>query len=225
MSLPINPAFIAGDVFYTRIDGQFQLFKVVAVDLTLGCYHVAAYAPLPALPAPEDLPGLPVAIGHAPIATDGFDQPVWLAHQPVVARELRGYYTYLQYHQPAQERIEQAMNHFNEALALSDAQRHHDAIDTYTLAYTLVPEFYEAVDNRAFCWMDLGCWPEAITDFEESLRINPANDLAEFSIGECYFNLHDDAQAKAHFEKALALNPNSALAQEFLAKVAARGKA
>ena len=84
-----------------------------------------------------------------------------------------------------------------------------------------MPEFYEAVDNRAFCWMNLGCWSEAIADIEESLRINPANDLAEFSIGECYFNLHDDAQAKARFEKALVLNPESALAQEFLAKVAA----
>ncbi|MBO2007614.1 tetratricopeptide repeat protein [Hymenobacter negativus] len=221
----MNPTFISGDVFYTRADQQFQLFKVVAVDPALDCYHVAAYAPLPALPVPADIPGLPIAIGHAPIAADGFDQPVWLAHLPVAARELRGYYTYLQFHQPAAERIEQAIRHFDEALALSDAQRHHDAIDTYTLAYTLVPELYEAVDNRAFCWMDLGCWPEAIADFEESLRINPASDLAEFSIGECYFNLHDDAQAKARFEKALALNPDSALAQEFLGKVAARSGA
>jgi tetratricopeptide (TPR) repeat protein len=223
--LPVNLSFVAGDVFYTRTDQPFQLFKVVAVDQDLGCYHVAAYAPLPTLPAPADIPNLPIAVGHAPISTDGFDQPVWLAHLPVAARELRGYYFYLQYQQPAEERIELAVSHFNEAMSLSDAQRHHDAIDAYTLAHTLVPEFYEAVDNRAFCWMDLGRWPEAIADFEESLRINSANDLAEFSIGECYFNLHDDAQAKARFEKALALNPDSALAQEFLGKVAARSGA
>ena len=54
---------------------------------------------------------------------------MWLTLQPVVARELRGYYTYLQYHQPVEERIKRAISHFHEALALSDVQRHHAAID------------------------------------------------------------------------------------------------
>jgi tetratricopeptide (TPR) repeat protein len=126
---------------------------------------------------------------------------VWLAHQPVAARELDGYYVYLHHTLPAEARTDIA--HFNKAL--NDAQQHH-----------------EAVANRAFCRMDLGQWPAAIADFEESVGIYPNNDLAEFSIGECYFNPHDDAQAKARFERALALNPGSTLAQEFLVKVAAR---
>lgn len=217
--------FVAGDVFYTLSGPEYQLFKVLAVDSQLDAYHLRAYVPQPALPAVADLPGLPVQIGHSPISIDGFDQPVWLAHQPIAARELEGYYLYLQHTQPSEARVEQAIGHFNEALALSDAGQHQAAIDTYTLAYTLVPEFYEAVDNRAFCRMDLGQWPAAIADFEQSLRINPASDLAEFSIGECYFNLHDDAQARTHFERALALNPESALARDFLAKVAARSGA
>ena len=214
--------FVAGDVFYTLSNQQHQLFKVLAVDSNLEAYHVRAYVPQPALPTVANIPTLPAQIGHTPISADGFDQPVWLAHYPVAARELEGYYLYLHHTLPSEARTDLAITHFNEALALSDIQQHYEAIDTYTLAYTLVPEFYEAVDNRAFCRMDLGQWPAAIADFEESLRINPANDLAEFSIGECYFNLHDDAQARTYFERALALNPESALAQEFLAKVAAR---
>lgn len=216
-------AFDTGDIFYTLAAQEYQLFKVVATDPALGAYHVLAYAPQPTLPTEDDLPHLPIQIGHLPISADGFAAPVWLARQPVAARELAGYYTYLQHTQAPAERVEEAIRRFNEGLALSDAQQPQEAIEAYTLAYTLVPEFFEAVDNRAFCRMDLGQWLAAITDFEESLRINPGSDLAEFSIGECYFNLRDYAQAQLHFERALALNPDSELAREFMDKIAARG--
>lgn len=214
--------FVAGDVFYTRADQQYRLFKVVATDPDLACYHVAIYVPQATLPAPAELPGLPLEIGHAPISADGFDHPVWLAHQPLTAHELAGYHTYLQHVQSTGSTIDQAIAYFNDGLALTDAGQHDAAIEAYAKAAGLVPQFYEALDNRAFCFMDLGRWPEAIAGFEQSLQVNPANDLAVFSIGECYFNLRDDAQATAHFEQALQLNPASALAHEFLAKVAAR---
>ncbi|MBF9221310.1 hypothetical protein [Hymenobacter ruricola] len=36
--------FVAGDVFYTLSNQEYQLFKVLAADSNLGAYHVRAYA-------------------------------------------------------------------------------------------------------------------------------------------------------------------------------------
>lgn len=219
----------AGDVFYTPAGQEYHLFKVLAVDDVLDCYHVRCYVPVAAVPTAAEVAGLPVAVGHSPISTDGFGEPVLLGHEAVLDHELEGYHYYLRAMRgapappdPDSSEVDQAIQYFHQGLALSDEQRHWDAIAAYTEAVELVPAFYEALDNCAFCFMDLGLWERAIAGFEQSLAVNPDNALAEFSIGECYFNLGDDARASAQFEKALALDPTYFLALEFLQKVAAR---
>ncbi|MGI4875756.1 MAG: tetratricopeptide repeat protein [Janthinobacterium lividum] len=219
--------FQPGDVFYTHADSAYHVFKVLAVDERLGCYHVRCYVPVATVPSAQEVAGLAVAVGHSPISADGFGEPVLLTHQPVAAHELEGYHYYLNAMQgdgeePVNPAVDQAIEYFNQALALSDEERHLEAIAAYTEAFKLVPVFYEALDNRAFCKMDLGQWQAAILDFEESLQINSLNALAEFSIGECYFNLGDDDQATRRFEKALEIDPAYNLPREFLQKVAAR---
>ena len=221
--------FRAGDVFYTPAGQEYHLFKVLAVDDVLDCYHVRCYAPVAAVPPAAEVAGLPVAVGHSPISADGFGEPVLLGHEPVRGHELEGYHYYLRAMggssappDPDSSEVDQAIRYFNQGLALSDEQRHWDAIAAYTEAADLVPAFYEALDNRAFCLMDLGLWERAIMGFEQSRSGNRDNELAEFSIGECYFNLGDDAQATARFAKALALDPTHSLSSEFLQKIAAR---
>ena len=227
------PRFVAGDVFYTTLGPEYHLFKVLAVDEQLDCYHVRCYVPVAAVPTAAEVAGLPVAVGHSPIAADGFGDPVLLTHEPVQAHELEGYRYYLQAMQGASapadsadsgdSDVDQAIEYFNQGLALSDENRHWDAIAAYAKAAELVPLFYEALDNRAFCFMDLGRWREAIAGFEQSLAVNPVSSLAEFSIGECHFNLGEDALAQARFEKALEIDPGYPLPAEWLQKLAARG--
>lgn len=49
-------------------------------------------------------------------------------------------------------------------LRLTDEKKLFEAIDSYSKAIDLFPPFFEAIDNRAFCKMDLGMWAEAIED-------------------------------------------------------------
>lgn len=58
----MTPEFVAGDVFYTLSNQEYQLFKVLAVDHNLEAYHVRAYMPQMALPT--------VANWGGPVKTD-----------------------------------------------------------------------------------------------------------------------------------------------------------
>ena len=102
---------------------------------------------------------------------------------------------------------------------MTEEKKHYEAIDAYTKAIDLFPQFFEAIDNRAFCKMDIGLWSDAIEDFKFSLQQNPNSLLAEFSIGECYFKMGDYLNAKQQFEKAHSIDPNHQAPKQFLDKI------
>ena len=66
--------------------------------------------------------------------------------------------------------------------------------------------------------MDLGQWDIAILDFKDSLRINPDNFLAVFSIGECYFRLKEFQKALEQFKQAIEIEPENPIGKEWLEK-------
>ena len=84
-----------GDIFYTRFDNKFQVYKLLVFDKEFECYHVLCYEPVDRLPTGQEINELKVAIYHAPIATTGFVNPVFLANSEIIADELTGYYEYL----------------------------------------------------------------------------------------------------------------------------------
>ena len=211
--------FSPGDVFYTQHDNQYHLRKLLVFDKEFECYHVLAYKPLDNLPDKEALDTLEVFAYHLPINKSGFTDPVLIANTKVVAENLIGYHEYLKQTQIPDYYIPIAGQYYSEGLRLTDEQQLTDAIDAYSKAVDLFPSFYEAIDNRAFCQMDLGLWEEAIEGFEQSLAVNPVSMLAEFSIGECYLNLGDYFKAKTQFEKAIALDPENQIPIDFLQKV------
>jgi len=102
---------------------------------------------------------------------------------------------------------------------LTDEKKNLEAIDSYSKAIDLLPIFYETIDNRAFCKMDIGLWADAIEDFQESLEVNPGSLLAEFSIGECYLKLGNYQKAKEQFEKAIVIDPTHPAPKDFLKKI------
>ena len=73
-------------------------------------------------------------------------------------------------------------------------QRTDNAVD-------LFPLFYEAIDNRAFTYMELGKVAEALQDFETSLEVNPDGEAAFFSRGECLMKLGQLLAAEAVFQE------------------------
>lgn len=215
------PAFEEGDIFYTLYKGQYHIFKLLRHDALLHTFHVLRYAPQDKLPAPNAVAGLEVSFYHAPIASNGFEKPKLLAKSKVTDDDLMGYRAYIVEMEQTDEILRLAKAHYKEGYALTTIRLNEKAIAQYDLAIELIPTFFEAIDNRAFCLMNLGRWKEAIAGFEASLLVEPRSVLAEFSIGECYLKMQEPKAAIAHFEKALAIDPAHGLSQDFLAKTKA----
>lgn len=211
--------FTEGDIFYTVIENKFHLHKVLKADADLNTYHVLGYSPMHSLPDPAQSENLPVFIYHFPIARNGFENPVLFKKSTVRDEELTGYHEYLRQTQNIDSIIEEATRYFHEGYALTDQQKLEEAIEKYSLAINLYPTLYEAIDNRAFCKMDLGRWQDAIDDFRLSLTTHPYSALAEFSMGECYLKLGQPDVAKECFTRALSIDPDYAPAKELLQNI------
>lgn len=211
--------FSEGDVFYTFFDDRFHINKLLKYEREFDTYHVLSYQPVEQLPEAKEVENLAIFIHHAPIDKNGFENPQLLAKSKVSAADLLGYHEYLRQTHGTDDIIAAASEYYENGNGLADEKKFEEAIDEYSKAIDLIPLFYEAVDNRAFSKMDLGRWAEAVEDFELSLRVNPENAAAEFSIGECYLKSRDYPQAKEHFEKALIIDPTDKLAKDFLNKM------
>jgi tetratricopeptide (TPR) repeat protein len=220
---PPPPIFQEGDVFYVQLEGKCHILKLLRHDAALETYHVLSYEPVAQLPRASELEQLSIMAYHSPIAQGGFTNPKLLAKSKVTDDDLLGYREYIRQTDNVDEIVRLANKYYKEAYALTTIKQHAEAIAKYTLAIELMPTFFEAIDNRAFCKMDLARWRDAIADFELSLTVEPGSVLAEFSIGECYLKMKDANRAAQQFEKALAIDPNHKLSQDFLAKARAFG--
>jgi tetratricopeptide (TPR) repeat protein len=188
-------------------------------DRDFECYHILSYKPSNNLPDKKDIDNLEVQVYHSPVDKTGFEGAKLILNRKIKSEDLIGYHEYLRQTQEIQDYIPLANEYYQTALRLTDEKKHEEAIDSYSKAIDLIPNFFEAIDNRAFCKMDLGLWIEAIQDFEESLEVNSNSLLAEFSIGECYLKLQDYQKAKEHFEKAIIIDPTHLATKDFLRKV------
>ena len=222
MDTPNKTTFETGDVFYTEKEGKFSLFKLIKHDAEFETYHIKVYHPVDVLPQKEDLGKLDVMAYHAPINQNGFENPQLLCSTPLEDDDLEGYLEYIKQTGNIDEVIQYASKYYKEAYQLGSQKEHEQAIARYTKAIDLIPNFFEAIDNRAFAKMDLGRWADAVEDFTLSLSVNPDSLLAIFSIGECYFKSAEYAKAKDYFEQAVALNPSHEVSQQFLAKTIAQ---
>ena len=214
-----NAQLVEGDVFYTINKGKYNVYKLLRIDDEGSTLHVTGYKPVTHLPTLDRLADMEVFVQHFPIDSKGFTDPVFITNSPVTEEDLEGYYYYIGQMQEETEDEKVAIAYYHEALDLTDKGMHKEAIEAYTKAIEAVDFFFEAIDNRAFCKMDLGMWQEAIDDFNRSLSINPGSILAEFSIGECFLRLGNNNSAKEQFEKALVLDPQHQPSKDFLARV------
>jgi tetratricopeptide (TPR) repeat protein len=208
-----------GDIFYTTVNEKFYVYKILVIETAYDGYHVMTFAPLNHKPAISDLKTLKVFAYHSPFDRKAFRDGIILTNLKVKSEELIGYHEYLRQTSSPEHYLHIADNYYQAALKLTDDKKHGEAIDSYSKAIDLCPQFFEAIDNRAFCKMDLGQWAGAIKDFELSLSANPNSLLAEFSIGECYFKMGEFQKAKQHFQKAHEIDPKHDAPIKFLQKL------
>ena len=211
--------FSIGDIFYTNTNGKYNLYKLLVDDKEFECYHILTYKPVDKLPTDEEIDKLQILVYHSPFDKKAFKDAIYLAHKQIIANDLVGYHEYLRQTQDANYYVSIANSYYKTGLKLTDEKKHYEAIDSYSKAVDLFPQFFEAIDNRAFCKMDLALWTDAIEDFKLSLLQNPNSLLSEFSIGECYFKMGDFQNAKRQFEIAHNIDPNHKAPRQFLDKV------
>lgn len=217
--IPIHKEFNEGDVFYTEKNDQYQIYKLLRIDTETNTFHVKTYAETSEIPKLDELHNVKVKIHHFPINGNGFSQPKLIGNQTVSEDDLEGYFVYIKSTQNINEIVKYAKTFYQQAHELTNQNNIEAAIQKYTKAIDLMPNFYEAIDNRAFCHMDLGNWNEAIKGFNQSLAVNPNSMLAIFSIGECYFNSEQYSEAKPYFEHAAQIDPNHPKPKEFLSAI------
>jgi tetratricopeptide (TPR) repeat protein len=224
-----------GDVFYDIIDGKYHAYQVLKID---DCgkngqiHHLKMYKTLDKEPAESDIDTLEVFVWHAPF--EPITGSTYLGHRDIKSTDLEGFHTYLRmtdFKRYVEETgkdiygiISQAQEYYSKGNESANAKEYEDALTWFDKAIDEYPYFYEAIDNKAFTLMDLGRWNEAISTFKASLRVEPKNHAAVFSIGECHYKLGEYEEAVIHFKSALEINPGDQLSKEWLDKSSAKLK-
>jgi tetratricopeptide (TPR) repeat protein/S1-C subfamily serine protease len=86
------------------------------------------------------------------------------------------------------------------------------AIDDYTQAIKINPNYAQAYYNRGIVRYDLGDKPGAIDDYTQAIKINPNYALAYNNRGNVRYDLGDKPGAIDDYTQAIKINPNYAQA-------------
>lgn len=225
-----------GDLIVTKEDSGWSAVKILEVDRWpdgSSAVHCLLYESTDKKPTVESLKQAQVRIWHTPIDARNFDDD-WelIDNQAITQEEFCGFTEFLRLTdfpryisftgEDANEILRRSNEHYRKAFDLGDQGRRAEAIAEYGEAIDLFPLYYEAIDNRAFTYMELGKFEEALLDFEASLRINPGNMSAFFSRGECLMKLGQSSAAEAVFKEGQTRFPEErALFTQFLEQVRA----
>jgi tetratricopeptide (TPR) repeat protein len=228
-----------GDLIVKKDKSGWAAVKILAVDPWpdgSSAAHCLTYESTVSKPTVESLRQAGVRIWHAPIDARSFSKD-WelIGNQAPSKEEFTGFIEYLKLTdfpryisftgQDSKEIVRKANEHYKKAYALGDQGKRAEAIAEYGKAIDLFPLFYEAIDNRAFTYMELGKVQEALQDFEASLRVNPSGLAAFFSRGECLMKLGQLKAAEAVFQEGQTKFPEKrALFTKFLEQVRALKK-
>jgi tetratricopeptide (TPR) repeat protein len=228
----------AGDIIYNQTGAdEWAAVKILVVDIwpdESECFHCLSYKPTATPPTLENIDALEILIYHAPISSSDFKQN-WkvLGSKSISDADLVGFIEYLKHtnfpryieftKQNSDELISKANAHYREAYALGDRGKKQESIAEYSKAIDLFPLFFEAIDNRAFTYMELGDFVSAIHDFEASLGFHPDGNAAFFSRGECFLKMDKLDEAEKIFLQGMhKFREHQATYQKFLDIVKAK---
>ena len=91
------------------------------------------------------------------------------------------------------------------------ADRLKEALDAFTKAIEINPQFAQAYSNRGFAYSNLGDYNQAIKDYNRAIEINPQDAVAYYNRGGlAYGKLGNYNQAIKDYNKAIEINPQLA---------------
>jgi tetratricopeptide (TPR) repeat protein/S1-C subfamily serine protease len=100
--------------------------------------------------------------------------------------------------------------YFGQGSVLGKLKRYQEAIDSYSRAIALNPDFTEAYINRGLTYYYLKQYDKALADYNKAIALNPDDAMAYSSRGATYYYLKQYDKALADYNKAIALNPDDA---------------
>ena len=96
-----------------------------------------------------------------------------------------------------------AKKFFSSAEKFQEAQNYKDAVDNYTKAIKLDPDFEKAYTGRAFCYEKSDFKSEAIEDYERAIALSPKKKEYYYNAGRLYYTIGEYNNADKMLTKAL----------------------
>ena len=109
--------------------------------------------------------------------------------------------------------VSPAQEHLNKGNAYCDQGEFDEAIQEFTKAIELDPEYALAYNNRGVAYDEKGEYDKAIADCNKAIELNPELDEPYFGRGLGYMELGQKEKAISDFEKSIELSENPALIQ------------
>lgn len=100
------------------------------------------------------------------------------------------------------------------------AGQYEEAIEHFSKALELKPDYDLPVINMANAYRRLGKDEAALAGYEHYLTIDPKNAHVRYQIGEIYMDRGETARAEQNFRQALEINPREASARNALGVIA-----
>lgn len=99
---------------------------------------------------------------------------------------------------------------FDEAVQLSNAGNHADAIAKFNEAIAILPNCYNCYNNIAFSYAAQKDFANAETAYKKSIEVKPDDAAAYVGLAGIYFNQGKANDAKPLVEKAVSIDPSNA---------------
>ena len=103
-----------------------------------------------------------------------------------------------------------AGSYSNRGIACAKLNKHERAIEDFSKAIALNPNFAEAYNNRGLAYAELNKYEQAIGDYDRAIELNPALAAAYINRGNAHTNLNKHERAIKDYGKAIELNPDDA---------------
>ena len=103
-------------------------------------------------------------------------------------------------------------DYFRRAYKNGDLGKYEEAIEDYTKAIVLKPDYAEAYNNRGFAWHSLGLYERAIEDYNKAIELKPDNAVIYRNRGDAWDDLGHHERAIKDYDMAIELKPDDDIA-------------
>ncbi|MFP3042602.1 tetratricopeptide repeat protein [Treponema primitia] len=105
---------------------------------------------------------------------------------------------------------EEVLSYYNRGYNHAAKKEYDNAIENFTQALRLDPNFFPAYVQRGQSYSRSGDYEKALADFNTALRLTPDSFEAYYFRGMAYYRKNDYDRAIADFTQSIRLNPNNA---------------